>query len=370
MKDYLHYEPEDFAQDDYFISWVSSAEFETEAFWQSWLETYPFKRQDVEIARQLVLLTLQLPSPQVTDSEIKGMKESVFGRIESLEKSTSGFSFFRTLYYWPAAAMISGIMLLGGWYWFGKKAKPVASYAHQITEAAETYELIEVGNSTKSARLINLPDGSSVILKKGSKLSYPRSFKEDIREIFLSGEAFFEISKDANRPFYVYANEIVTKVLGTSFNVKAYPADPEICVTVKTGKVSVYRSGTSEAEKQLDSKQLEGLVLAPNQQAIFEKGKVALNKRVLGKDPLTVEPVIAQMNFEFEEVPVQEIFRRLENAYQIKIVYDRSVIGKCPVTASLTDEPLYDKLSLICKAVRARYEWVNGEIIITGKGCE
>lgn len=370
MKDYLNYEPEDFAQDDYFIQWVNFTEIKTETFWQGWLDTYPFKRQDVETARQLVLLGQQLPSPEVNDLEIKAMKEAVFSRIEQVEKQHVRERSISKMWYWPVAASVTALLLSIGWYWSRQRSEPVTAYVAQVKQAAEKYDLVEVENISKETRLVNLPDGSSVILKKGSKLAYPNYFKKEIREIYLTGEAFFEIAKDPQRPFYVYANEIVTKVLGTSFNVKAYPGDKEIMVTVKTGKVSVYKSGTAEANRQALSIELEGMVLEPNEKAVFEKTKALLTK----KDPEITrgpaESVIQKMSFEYDETPVEDIFKQLEEAYKINVVYDQSVIGKCPVTASLTDEPLYEKLALVCRAVRARYEIVNGDIIITGKGCE
>ncbi len=371
MKVYTNFEPEDFAQDDYFICWVNSVEIETETFWQNWLETYPFKRNDVEIARQLVIMARHLPAPQISGQEISAMRASVFERIGSLEHTELHVRPISSLWRWAAAAAVAGLMLLAGWYTFYYQSAPGYLYSEQVTNAAHQYELIEVVNLNKQARLVNLPDGSSVILKKGSKLSYPSYFKKDLREIYLTGEAFFEVAKDPERPFYVFANEVVTKVLGTSFNVKAFPEDKEILVSVKTGKVSVFSAQEPGGNKHFDTKRLEGLVLAPNELAIFEKEKKMFNRQVNDGRPKNFKTATVQeMTFEYEEVPVGEILAQLEKAYQIKIVYDKTVIAKCPVTASLTDEPLPEKLSLICKAVRSSYEIVNGEIIISGKGCD
>ncbi len=85
-----------------------------------------------------------------------------------------------------------------------------------------------------------LPDGSSVELAAGSRISYPNDFGSgNSRDIYLSGEAFFKIARNSGQPFRVFANEIVTKVLGTSFSVRSYEKDTTISVTVRTGKVSV-----------------------------------------------------------------------------------------------------------------------------------
>lgn len=367
MKDYLSFQPEEFAQDDFFIHWVKSTDYTAETFWQNWLETYPFKRNDVEVARQLVLLTQNLPEPVFSELEIKDIKTSVFSKIELLENSGRKTRPLISYWNWSAAAVFAGLLFMAGWYVFYLTSVTTASYVGLVTQAAHKYELFEAKNLTKATRLVNLPDGSSVLLKKGSRLSYPKDFGQDKREVFLTGEAFFEIAKNAHKPFYVFANEIVTKVLGTSFTVKAYPQDKQILVTVKTGKVSVLTSDNWEAKTQQHNR-LEGLVLNPNQQAIFEKESALLIKKTTDTRDQLMEPQAEYMRFEYEEFPVGKIFEQLENAYQIKITYDKTAFGKCPITASLTDEPLEEKLKLICKAIRADYRTVDGEVIISVKG--
>ena len=372
MSDYLQYTPEEFATDDFFIHWVLSTDLEAETFWQNWLEVYPFKRNDVEIARQLVLVANHLPVPVVPESEIAALKQSVFDRIEADEPTQTVSRPLFARWYW-AAAVIAGLVSLGGWYFVMHERENKAGYAQLVKQATEKYDLVEVENQTKPTRLIVLPDGSSVLLKKGSKLSYPAYFSRNLREIYLSGEAFFEIAKDPNRPFYVFANEIVTKVLGTSFNVMAFPNDKRIQVTVKTGKVSVYEAKSPEAAHQAQTRQLEGLILNPGQEVVFSKEANQMETRLVKH---TVTPIaspqsgtIQEMAFEYDETPVSQIFSQLEKTYNIRIAYDQALLGNCPVTASLTDEPLYEKLKLTCRAIRAQYEIVNGEVVVTGKGC-
>ncbi|RRA98101.1 FecR family protein [Larkinella rosea] len=372
MSNYLPYTPEEFATDDYFIHWVLSTDLEAETFWQNWLETYPFKRNEVETARQLVLVAHQLPEPTLPDSEIAALKQSVFDRIDADEPSQTVVRPLLSRWYW-AAAVLAGLVSFGSWYFMTQERETKAEYAQLVKQATEKYDLVEVENQTKPTRLIVLPDGSSVLLKKGSKLSYPTYFNRNVREIYLTGEAFFEIAKDPTRPFYVFANEIVTKVLGTSFNVRAFPDDKRIQVTVKTGKVSVYEAKSPEAAHQAQTRRLEGLILNPGQKVVFSKEANQLEANVVKQ---TVPPVsarqpetIQEMAFEYDETPVSQIFSQLEKTYSIRIAYDHERLGNCPVTASLTDEPLYEKLKLTCRAIRAHYEIVNGEVVVTGKGC-
>jgi transmembrane sensor len=369
MKDYVNYEAEDLAKDEFFILWVKSASIATEKFWQNWLETYPFKRNDVEIARQLVLFALSMPQAPVSDQQIARIKESVFERIGTIDQKRPTILRFVTVRY--AAALLAGLVVFASWLAFRNGDETKASrYAEYVSVAASKYELVEVENKTRVAKLVNLPDGSSVTLRKNSRLSYPRDFTAHAREIYLTGEAFFEVAKDPARPFYVYANALVTKVLGTSFNVRAYQEDKEILVSVKTGKVSVYKAEAGLIEANLKTEKLGGMVLMPNQEALFAHESISLAKKVAASEkPMSVKN-IEEMSFEFDETPLGEVFAQLEKAYDIRIVYDKTVMGKCPVTASLTGEPLNEKLSLLCKAVQAQYIVANNEIVVSGKGCE
>ncbi len=100
----------------------------------------------------------------------------------------------------------------------------------------------ETGNTTAS-QTISLPDGSTVRLGKGSKLYYPNFLHNTNgrREVYLDGEAFFDINKNAGHTFYVYTGQVITKVLGTSFFIRSNASDPTTTVTVRTGKESVSR---------------------------------------------------------------------------------------------------------------------------------
>jgi len=356
----LYYTPEEFAQDDLFIRWVREADLETEKFWQSWLETYPFKRADVEAARQLILVSSQLPGAPLTPLETAEMKRNVFNRISDREQSTfSGPVLFRR-YYVAAASVL--LLLLAGWYWNSQKSNVSSSPDNTpfLTEKASTI----FRNNENAPRWIELPDGSSVILGEGSMISLPVAYGEKTRDVYLTGEAFFEVVKNPEVPFLVHAREIVTKVLGTSFHVRAFPDQSDTRVLVKTGKVSVYdlrKSGAGEGPADI--------VLEANQEGVYDKKAEALRFYPRIERESQLLPPIMEITFEYDETPIDRLFEDLEKAYHVEIVYDKKVIGNCPVTASFGDEPLHEKLRLICIAIGARYEIINGEIMVTGKGC-
>ena len=119
---------------------------------------------------------------------------------------------------------------------------------------------IQTVSTLAETRTVHLPDGTSVTLNHYSSLSYPERFKSDNREVELSGEAYFEVSKDPKHPFIVQTETIDVQVLGTHFNVDAYPDNPDVKTTLLTGSVAVSNKNNSIR-----------MVLKPNEVAIYNK---------------------------------------------------------------------------------------------------
>ncbi|MCK5701207.1 MAG: FecR domain-containing protein, partial [Cyclobacteriaceae bacterium] len=117
---------------------------------------------------------------------------------------------------------------------------------------------------------VELSEGSKVTVNSNSKLTYPKKFEHDKRVVALSGEAFFEVAKDPNRPFIINAGEIRVEVLGTSFNVKARENHENVEVTVSSGKVAVYRPENPD----------ERVVLIKGQKATFYKSTTKIEASI------------------------------------------------------------------------------------------
>lgn len=259
--------------------------------------------------------------------------------------------------YWAAAASII-LVLSFIWLFNQNQISPI------YKKLTEHKYLIETVNETEKPLLVLLSDGSSILLKKNSRLSYPKQFIADKREVFLDGEAFFEVAKNPQKPFYVYANEIVTKVIGTSFTIVANKKQKEINILVNTGKVSV----SSLKEIQSNNSNISTVLVTENQKIVFDKQKSNFIKL-----PIIQENDIKQntaLQFEFKDVMASEVLNIINKSYGITIIFDEEIIRNCPITASLTDEPLMKKIELICQAIEAEYEVVEGQILITSKGCK
>jgi transmembrane sensor len=221
-----------------------------------------------------------------------------------------------------------------------------------------------ITNTKKIPELIVLPDKSKVTIEPGTKLKYSSVFNEVSREIYLEGEAFFEVSKNAQRPFLVYANEVTTKVLGTSFRIKALQQEKEVTIAVKTGKVSVFTNNKNEKLMKA-----EEIILTPNQQVVFDKKEKKISKKRLVDKPQVILPDEDVNRMRFNEAPVAEIFRTLEKLYGVEIVFDEKKLSSCELTTIISDNDIYNRLNIICNAIGASYVLENGTIIINSTGC-
>jgi len=209
---------------------------------------------------------------------------------------------------------------------------------------------------------VELSDGSVVTLMPQSEIRFPSVFGHQ-REVYLSGEALFEVARNVKHPFLVYANEVTTRVLGTSFLIKAYAREQDITVTVKTGKVSVY---TEQAVNQTDRRQ--EIILTPNQQIVYHRNENQAVK-MLVNNPQVITPQSSQKT-SYTNVAVPEIFRALEDRYGIPIQFDPQVLSGCTITyADLNEEGLYEQIEIICNALGARYKKSESSIVIEAEGC-
>jgi transmembrane sensor len=187
--------------------------------------------------------------------------------------------------------------------------------------------------------------------------------------VYLSGEAFFTVSKNRRRPFVVYSNELVTKVLGTSFIVKAFEDARQVEVSVKTGKVSVFPRTDTEVCEGIATPELSGTIITPNQKVLFSREQTQIRKGLVESPEILASAVLPAPLLKFQDMPVSELFGNIGQTYGIDIVYDHRLLGQCLLTASFTTESLYEKMDLICKGIEATFEVVDGKMIVTGRGC-
>lgn len=363
-KNYFAYKAADFARDAYFLKWIKYPHESAErtAFWEKWLTENPSKREEVEEARQLILTILEYNYRPSDDKEAEiWTKIRATLHLDHQPVVIEEPRKVRALFWVKiAAAVVFLVVATFGTTYFltGRNTElPMALEPKPV--------FIKEENRGSTPRTVVLRDGTSIILQPQSFIQVPKDFIGDLREVYLTGEAFFEVKRDPTKPFLVHTNEIVTRVLGTSFNVRGFE-DENVTVRVKTGKVSVFKA-KDKKKGTADEAVVEGVVLTPNQQVVYDRATMNLSKSLI-EDPVVLGTK-PRYHFEFKDEPIVNVFKVIEEAYGVDIVYDAEALAHCKLNASIADVPLYDKLRLICMAIDAQYELLDSQIVVYGKGC-
>ncbi|QJW90342.1 DUF4974 domain-containing protein [Spirosoma taeanense] len=353
---YYQFTAEDLAADDYFKEWVCSPTAGTEAFWRTFLSEFPERYYQVEEARLLVMGLQKIQQRPV----LAGREDALWGRIEDSLEEARPLPVVRWLtgrQVWKVAATV--ILVLGA-SWFSLQQLGIIQFPAGGLGQTEG-KWIEVVNDASQVMHVQLADGSRVELQKKGRLRYREELIGAQREVYLTGDAFFNVRKNPGKPFVVYANGLVTKVLGTSFRINAPVEASTVTVDVRTGRVSVYpnqENSTSDPESK-------GMVLTPNQKAVFERDKGTLTKTLTDIPSL----LIPNQRFEFDDARAPRVFSTIGRAYGVEMIFDEELMQHCSVTMNINEEDFFQKLDVICKVLGAHYKLIDAQVVIYSKGC-
>lgn len=256
---YSDYEVEDFLKDDFFVSWVKTEDLHAQKFWKKWLQENPHKFDTVNEAKEIIGSINYRNDHHLSDKEYVELYENILKESASIKiprKKNLKFD-----YQYGIAASISLLLLA----WF-----ITTNWKNEVFQNQEPITLITKTVSNGQKMTVRLPDGTSIKLNSNSKITYPQEFTNISRNVKLEGEAFFDVAKDPSRPFTIMSGEIQTKVIGTSFNIRAFPKSKDIRVAVSTGKVSV-NSYNQYGEKS-------ELILLPDDMAVYSNQSKSLQK--------------------------------------------------------------------------------------------
>ncbi len=215
-------------------------------------------------------------------------------------------------------------------------------------------------SSSKEVVSIELSDGTQVWLNKNSKIEYPKVFDGDERQVYLQGEAFFEVVPNPEKPFIVKSDRISTRVLGTSFDVRAYKGDETASVSVATGKVEV----SKEIEK---GSPIRITQLTPQQELVINTEKDETYIDIVStfdigawrKDQLV-----------FRNNTYSEVITRLEEHYGVNITLTDENLNDCRVMANFNEgATLKDVLKLLSISNSFRYKIEGTDVTIRGGAC-
>ncbi len=208
--------------------------------------------------------------------------------------------------WWRRIAAAAVLLLLAGTIWI---------YLAQWRKMPADVMPAQIVTAPGQYMQLKLPDGTRVWLSPSSLLKYTDLFGGEMRYVWLRGEAFFEVAQDEKRPFVVGSSLMQTRVLGTSFNIQAYPRQPETRVTVVTGKVAVSPhmvSGTIAGSVETP--------VSPSQCAIFNKATMEVNITANAD----TEQFLLRRNgtLKYKGAPLQEVVSTLGNYYNVSITID------------------------------------------------
>ncbi|MGX5818727.1 FecR family protein [Chitinophaga lutea] len=338
-------------QDNRFIDWVLNPQSPYAGYWLAWMAESEENAALAAEARAF-LLDLHMAEEQGGDLSDDRVEDMLAGLKTAMVKEPKSHS--RT---WMAiAAAVALLITAGAWWQWGSSGKNNPDAQRKGRPANEMVRY----NGNAADELLYLPDGSKVVLGPGARISYNALLAGDRREITLTGDAFFDVAQDPQKPFYIYTPNVVVKVLGTSFRVSA--SGREESVAVRTGKVSVYLKGQ-------DLEQSAARIVLPQQVCKYTGDARGLITEVYGG----AHPEEAQLQkaggLVFQDAPLAQVLDTLEKMYAIPVRFDRDTFANCYITISLGNENLEESLNVITRTIDASYSISAYGIAIHGKGC-
>ncbi|GGH68357.1 ferric-dicitrate binding protein FerR (iron transport regulator) [Filimonas zeae] len=257
-------------------------------------------------------------------NKLDTIKQQIDGQLQQEAPVVKARFNWRTL---AAAAAITGLLAAGLWL-------------YQRTDAAEA-ETFTVATGEK--RSLRLPDGTQVIVNGGSKLTLSEDFTTGNREVILSGEAYFDVAQKASHPFIIHTTSMDITVLGTAFNVRAYPDEVADETSLIRGKVQV----------TLKNKGAQDYVLLPMQKLVVNKNQdnagvqIAVNEvphvENLQKNRQTQnlsETAWTENKLAFNNEKLEVVAGKMEKWYGVTIVIKNDALKSIPYTGSFDGETL------------------------------
>ena len=211
-------------------------------------------------------------------------------------------------------------------------------------------ELTEVSTGERETKELTLADGTRVWLNERSTLRYDQALDDSVRAVYLSGEAFFDVARNERQPFRIASGDAVVRVLGTSFNVRAVPADTAVVVTVVSGVVSLADRDNGQARVVLEQGE-QGVYRAADR-SVTQVAAVAPNALAWRTRAL-----------DFQNRPLSEVGALLEQAYRQAVAVD-SAVADLTLTAEFDDQPLEEVLEVIALTLDVRYRVQSDTIFL------
>lgn len=345
-KNYVSFSAEDFILDERFNEWVLYPTGESNCFWKGFIQEYPEKEAHI-LEAIFIIKSLRMAEPTIPKHRL----DQIY-KVARSNAQTSHQPYFLTI---KVAAILFFIVSLGFTVYilqnkpdnFNYDVAEIQDFEHgkiilpdgtvnefnteqtnigqtpsgnltinndtliikKETQEVTKHSLAQVIIPYGKRSVIELADGSKIWLNSGSLLQYPVEFKGNSREVFLTGEAFFDVKNDPAKPFYVTTNDVKIKVTGTRFNVMAYSQDNITEAVLVSGRIEASR-------KKLLSRSIE---LIQGEMFTFNRQENSVKKK-----QVETEMYSSWINgyLLFKNEPIKNIFTKLERYYNRRIIYD------------------------------------------------
>ncbi|SEN53887.1 ferric-dicitrate binding protein FerR, regulates iron transport through sigma-19 [Mucilaginibacter gossypiicola] len=268
------------------------------------------------------------------------LQESILNKITA-QMGTPGKPARKVITLWRSIAAAAAVVLLVTF---------AALYKNEVLEVIDPAKQVELVTAPGKHRQISLPDGTRIWLSPGSHISYPDKFRTKERLVKLEGEAFFDVVHDEDHPFVIQSGQLKTVVLGTSFNVKAYPDQIISEVTVISGKVAV------QAHDLPKSKQA---VMVLNQRAVYNK----TDRSLIKENYPNASKFLSQRTglFSYDGSSLQTVADDLANQYGISLRLAPGIAQKGFYGHINTNEQVDKTLNKLCAVMDLRWNRVDNE---------
>lgn len=314
-----------YLKDPLFVQWINAPNDELEAYWRAWKEKNPDSIHEFEEAAA-TLKALRFKQYAV---EEKAMKEDWRKVKAGTQKAVQQRALSK--FFWAAAVMVMGAATAISLFLLNQNPKendnPPISYIEKETQPGQKLT-------------VQLPDGTLIKLNSGSTICYPEVFSDNLRKVKLTGEAYFEVTKDPNRPFVVEAGDITTKVLGTKFNVNGYnPGKVEVALVEGLVEVSTEVAGKTEKKQ-----------ISPGEKVSWENNRFAVDRLNLSTDTGWKDNILS-----FHKSSIDEVKNTLERWYGVTIAIENAAQIPQSFNGQFQNESLANVLESIGFAMNFGY---------------
>jgi transmembrane sensor len=303
------------------------------------------------------------------DAAEQGTRDEIWMKIRqgmqgASEEATpvAGRKWWQSVYVKLAAACLLLLVCFETYQRMPARQTLIAQVPDRVVEG-----MLKKTNDGKENGTVRLPDGSTVALEKGATLYYPQVFAGNDRKVYLKGNGLFKVTPDKAKPFLVYSDHIITRVVGTSFSIRQKEKGT-IEVAVLTGIVKVQKN----EEESAAAAPANEVVLTPNKKVTFYPETREMITGIVEQPGLIGIPDKALDNkvFDFKDAAFPDIVPLLEKAYGVDIEIAGEDLKNCSITADVSHSAsLFEKLEILTEAVGAKFEVIGETIILTGNGC-